>query len=63
MAKQTINLGSGENAGNGDPLRTAFEKINQNFNEVYLLNIDNSLDGGRASTVFDSKLIIDGGDA
>jgi hypothetical protein len=63
MAKQTINLGSRENAGNGDPLRVAFEKINENFNEVYLLNVEDSLDGGGASTVFTSKITIDGGDA
>ena len=36
MAKQTINLGSSANDGTGDPLRTAFDKINDNFNELYL---------------------------
>jgi len=35
MAKQTINIGSGENQGDGDPLRSAFTKINENFSEVY----------------------------
>lgn len=35
MAKQTINLGSGPNTKTGDPLRTAFTKINANFTEVY----------------------------
>ena len=35
MAKQTINLGSSANDGTGDPLRTAFDKINDNFNELY----------------------------
>jgi hypothetical protein len=35
MAKQTINLGSGPNTKTGDPLRTAFTKINDNFTEVY----------------------------
>ena len=35
MAKQTINIGSAANDGTGDPLRTAFDKINDNFNEVY----------------------------
>jgi len=63
MSKKTIELGSSPNSGNGDPLRLAFEKINENFDEVYLLNIDDTLDGGGASTVFKSKLIIDGGDA
>jgi hypothetical protein len=36
MTKQTINIGTSANKGDGDPLRTAFTKINQNFNEVYL---------------------------
>jgi hypothetical protein len=35
MAKQTINIGTSPNKGNGDPLRTAFTKINQNFDELY----------------------------
>lgn len=34
MSKQLINLGN-ENAGNGDPLRIAFGKINSNFDELY----------------------------
>ena len=35
MAKQTINLGTSANKGDGDPLRTAFDKVNDNFDEVY----------------------------
>jgi hypothetical protein len=35
MAQQTINTGTAANAKNGDPLRTAFTKINQNFTELY----------------------------
>jgi len=35
MAKQTINIGSSANDGTGDPLRTAFTKINANFTELY----------------------------
>jgi hypothetical protein len=34
MAKQTINVGTADK-GNGDPLRTAFIKVNSNFNELY----------------------------
>jgi hypothetical protein len=34
MAKQTINI-SVPNSGKGDPLRTAFNKINANFTELY----------------------------
>jgi hypothetical protein len=35
MAKQTINIGSGELAGNGESIRSAFSKINDNFDELY----------------------------
>ena len=35
MARQTINIGSSANDGTGDPLRTAFDKINDNFTELY----------------------------
>ncbi len=35
MAKQTVNLGTSANDGTGDPLRTAFDKLNDNFDEVY----------------------------
>lgn len=35
MAKQTINIGTNANDGTGDPLRTAFTKINENFAELY----------------------------
>ena len=35
MAQQTINIGSSANDGTGDPLRTAFDKINDNFDELY----------------------------
>ena len=36
MAKQTINIGSGEQSGDGESLRSAFDKINDNFDELYL---------------------------
>ena len=35
MAQQTINIGSVANDGTGDPLRTAFDKVNDNFTELY----------------------------
>jgi len=35
MAKQSIGIGSSANDGTGDPLRTAFDKINDNFTELY----------------------------
>lgn len=37
MTKQVINLGTGANSNNGDPLRTAFTKVNANFEELYTL--------------------------
>jgi hypothetical protein len=35
MSKQIINVGSGELVGDGEGLRSAFIKINANFDEVY----------------------------
>ena len=35
MAKQTINIGTTANDGTGDPLRTAFDKVNDNTTELY----------------------------
>jgi len=35
MAKQTIGIGSSANDGTGDALRVAFDKTNDNFDEIY----------------------------
>jgi len=35
MAKQVINIGTTANDGTGDHLRTAFDKVNDNFTELY----------------------------
>lgn len=35
MAKQTVNIGAAVNDGSGDPARTAFNKLNQNDDELY----------------------------
>lgn len=35
MTKQVINVGTVANDSTGDPLRTAFIKVNENFDEVY----------------------------
>jgi hypothetical protein len=35
MTKQIINLGQTANDRTGDPLRVAFEKVNENFDELY----------------------------
>jgi hypothetical protein len=45
MTRQNINIGSTANDGTGDPLRTAFDKINDNFVELYGSDNDiNTLD-------------------
>lgn len=48
MAKQTINIGTTANDGTGDPLRTAFDKVNDNFTELYSDDAEDvgSVDGG-----------------
>ena len=33
--KQTINIGTAANDGTGDALRTAMDKVNDNFSEIY----------------------------
>lgn len=35
MAQQTIGVGAAANDGNGDDLRAAFVKVNDNFDELY----------------------------
>ena len=40
MAQQTVSIGSSANDGTGDPLRTAFTKINANFTELYGSTLD-----------------------
>jgi hypothetical protein len=60
MAQQTINIGSNVNAGDGDPLRTAFDKINDNFTELYerAENTD-----GQTLTLVGNTLTISGGNS
>tara|TARA_R110002124_G_scaffold285409_1_gene463939 strand:+ start:379 stop:963 length:585 start_codon:yes stop_codon:yes gene_type:complete len=38
MAIQTVNVGTTADDGSGDPLRTAFDKINDNFLELYAVS-------------------------
>jgi hypothetical protein len=56
MAKQTINIGTADFAGDGESLRTAFQKVNSNFDEVYTdlvsaLSSVNTFDGDYNSLV------------
>lgn len=39
MAQQTIGIGAAANDGTGDPIRTAFDKTNQNFSELYATDL------------------------
>ena len=62
MGKQTINIGTTANDGTGDPLRTAFDKVNDNFTELY--NDDagdvDSVNGATGVVVLDSDDISEG---
>ena len=70
MAKQVINLGTSPNKGDGDPLRTAFDKVNDNFDELYvdIKQIRSAQTGGGTLIVdtigsvhgTDSTLLVDG---
>lgn len=55
MAKSLINLGSLPNDGGGDPLRTAGEKINSNFDEIYSTFGNGSTLTGISSEAFSSE--------
>jgi hypothetical protein len=35
MTQQTINIGASANDATGDPIRTAFSKVNTNFTDLY----------------------------
>ena len=74
MSKQIINIGASANDGTGDPLRNAFDKANDNFNELYLAlgdannptdlfdingNLDLSGKPNKISFLYDTKLILD----
>lgn len=50
MAKQVINLGTMADNKSGDPLRTAFTKINENFDELYANEAANNIDLTAVST-------------
>ena len=45
MAQQTINIGAAANDGTGDPIRSAFTKVNSNFTELYEHDANNTLPG------------------
>ena len=56
MTIQTINIGNQVNDGLGDDLRTAFEKVNANFNEMDgQLTVTASNVGSVGSGIFKQK--------
>lgn len=58
MGRQTINIGTTANDGTGDPLRTAFDKINDNFVELY--GADNNLNTLDANLDVNGNSIVTG---
>jgi len=53
VAKQTINIGTNQDDGTGDLLRVAFNKVNENFTEIY-----NELGGSSLSSLsFNANVI------
>ena len=62
MAIQVINIGTSPNKGDGEPLRTAFDKINDNFSELSL-KVTNLETGGVTVTTGDVKGSVFGDDS
>ena len=62
MAQQQINIGTTANDGTGDPLRSAFDKVNDNFTELYSDDAGdvNSVNGATGAVVLDSDDISEG---
>lgn len=76
MSRKIINVGSADLAGDGEPLRSALIKVNDNFEELYnqiptdiSQLTDNqgllatTFDGGGAASEFNEEETIDGGGA
>ena len=59
MAKQVIGIGNAANDGSGDPLRTAGDKINDNFNEFYTkIGDGTNLYSTQFAVMFSSSLLM-----
>jgi hypothetical protein len=68
MGQQIINIGSSPNKGDGDAIRTAFDKVNDNFTELYLDVVDlkiavGTTDGGITITANAVKADVIGQDS
>ena len=64
MAQQTINIGTVANDGTGDPLRTAFDKSNDNFTDLYAGAgvADNSITSAKLGTEYKTNVILTSGE-
>ena len=51
MTQQIINVGNVANDGQGDPLRTAFIKTNDNFTELYNIGGITGIQNGDSNIV------------
>jgi hypothetical protein len=60
MTKQTINLGTGELTGDGESIRSAFIKVNENFTELYDRDINTD---AQTLTLVGDTLSISGGNS
>jgi hypothetical protein len=55
MTQQVINVGTLPNDQSGDPIRTAFQKINNNFSQLYSSSfqvVETTSSGGNVSTIW-----------
>ena len=55
MVKQNINIGSTANDGTGDDLRTAGDKINDNFTELYNFDSQGIVNKAKLQQVLNSS--------
>jgi hypothetical protein len=58
MAKQSISIGSAANDGTGDALRTAMDKVNDNFDELYSVSQSAQTDDYTLVLADNLKLVI-----
>lgn len=62
MAQQLLNIGFSPNDGSGDPLRTAYSKINSNETELFsrVIALEGSMTTVNALVRSDDSVIADG---
>lgn len=58
MAKQVIGIGTVANDGSGDAIRTAMDKVNDNFTELYDFKIATEADPITAASLFRCKRVV-----